>query len=177
MVEGGSLLEEKRQVFLNHAWMTQGAFFPTGQRRGAVWASAAPNSHSFCFCSTMSVLCATWWPSRVQRGEAEVKLCMLSDMEMTAREPMEAEPRLRLEYHQGWGRQSWVSRWFRRQKAMQETMDPDQFIQIEGIELGGSICLYLPLFLVCIPLLLPGHSPHWHILISVHHLQPVSPSN
>lgn len=97
----------------------------------------------------MSVLCGTCQSSRAQSGEAEVKSCMLSTIGMAAREPVEVVPGMRLGYHQGWRRQSQISRWFRGQKAVQETLDPNQFIQVEGIVLGGNIYLYLPLLLIC----------------------------
>lgn len=99
----------------------------------------------------MGMLCATCRPSRAGSAEAEGKLCMLSVIGMAAREPMEVVPGMRLELHQGWGRQSQVSRWFRGQKAMQETADPNQIILIEEREFGGNICLYLPLPLICTP--------------------------
>lgn len=84
-------------------------------------------------------------------GEAEAKYCMLSAIRMAAREPVEVVPGMRLEYHQGWRRQSQVSTWLSVQKAVQVTSDPNQFIQIEGIELGSNIYLYLPLLLICTP--------------------------
>lgn len=142
--------------------MTWGAFFPTGQRCGADWASAAPNSRSnLCFCSTMS-------------EEAEGKPCMLSAIgRLAAWEPVEVVLGMRLQYHQGWGRQSLQMVLGAESNAgdhKPKSVYPDRRDRI-----GRQHLPITPHAPNLHPLLLPSHSRHWPILISVqHHLQPVS---
>lgn len=59
--------------------------------------------------------------------------------------------RTQIEYDQGWGRSSEVSRWVTGQTATQKTIDPNHLIWIEVRELVGNICLYLPLLLIFRP--------------------------
>lgn len=99
--------------------------------------------YKYALCHTLTQQCSDWGG----RGET----CVLSAVGMAARELMEVVPGMRLEYDQGWGRRSQVSRWRRGQAAMQETTDPNHLIWVEVRELGGNICLYLPLLLMCSP--------------------------